>query len=88
MQKSEFPNMRHYVGFSQIGSHLSSQVFCVQDDNNYLYRNTLIERSHISSCFLTIISKVHSCVCLLLLIGTECIQSGDHRHGASPISGP
>ena len=22
MQKSEFPKMRHYVGFSQIGSHM------------------------------------------------------------------
>ena len=27
MRKSEFPNMRHYVGFSQIGSHIYEQTF-------------------------------------------------------------
>ena len=32
MQKSGFPKMRHYVGFSQIGSHIAAAVsiFCRQ----------------------------------------------------------
>ena len=29
MQKSEFPKMRHYVGFWQIGSHLSKVAMYV-----------------------------------------------------------
>ena len=33
MQKSEFPRMRHYVGFSQIGSHMyiHSYVYIILD---------------------------------------------------------
>ena len=32
MQKSGFPKMRHYVGFLQIGSHITT-AYLADDDN-------------------------------------------------------
>ena len=46
MQKSEFPKMRHYVGFSQIGSHI--KILWLFSSNRVLANFILYINQHVS----------------------------------------
>ena len=46
MQKSGFPKMHHYVGFSQIGSHLTAETVANKLLDEFFLRFSLPEQIH------------------------------------------